>query len=166
MVVEIKIKHLNRKTFTEIGNVKVKYSKRNDKKTGMEIFSGLKLTSKPQKMNISLERECRKRTQGLSFSSSLLCRMFLHSQYIWDCPLTFFSVSRHWGLYAGLFLGGIIGVIMILQVVILLLRRRGRCLTIKRCLSDYGKQGTSHHKHQLAISTSAFCREHLCKNST
>ncbi|XP_011371357.1 signaling lymphocytic activation molecule isoform X1 [Pteropus vampyrus] len=35
-------------------------------------------------------------------------------------------VSRLWGLYAGLFLGGIIGVIMILQVVILLLRRRGK----------------------------------------
>uniref|UniRef100_A0A8D1I4C9 Ig-like domain-containing protein n=1 Tax=Sus scrofa TaxID=9823 RepID=A0A8D1I4C9_PIG len=46
------------------------------------------------------------------------------------------SESRQWGLYVGLLLGGIIGVIMILQVVILLLRRRGRCLTIKRSLSD------------------------------
>lgn len=83
MVVEIKIKHLNRKTFTEIGNMKVKNNKRNeDKKTGMEIFSGLMLISKPQKMNVSLERECRKRTQGLSLTSPLLCRMFLHSQYI------------------------------------------------------------------------------------
>ncbi|XP_036127780.1 signaling lymphocytic activation molecule isoform X1 [Molossus molossus] len=35
-------------------------------------------------------------------------------------------VPRKWGLYAGLFLGGIIGVILILQVVILLLRRRGK----------------------------------------
>ncbi|XP_058395582.1 signaling lymphocytic activation molecule [Diceros bicornis minor] len=35
-------------------------------------------------------------------------------------------VSRQWGLYAGLFLGGIVGVIMILEVVILLLRRRGK----------------------------------------
>nr|XP_019843394.1 PREDICTED: signaling lymphocytic activation molecule [Bos indicus] len=34
--------------------------------------------------------------------------------------------SRQWGLYAGLFLGGIVGIIMILQVVILLLRRRGK----------------------------------------
>ncbi|KAJ1064279.1 hypothetical protein K5549_014693 [Capra hircus] len=34
--------------------------------------------------------------------------------------------SRQWGLYTGLFLGGIVGVIMILQVVILLLRRRGK----------------------------------------
>ncbi|KAI4590491.1 hypothetical protein MJG53_001540 [Ovis ammon polii x Ovis aries] len=32
--------------------------------------------------------------------------------------------SRQWGLYTGLFLGGIVGIIMILQVVILLLRRR------------------------------------------
>uniref|UniRef100_A0A671FU12 Signaling lymphocytic activation molecule family member 1 n=1 Tax=Rhinolophus ferrumequinum TaxID=59479 RepID=A0A671FU12_RHIFE len=36
------------------------------------------------------------------------------------------SVPTQWGLYAGLFLGGIIGVIMIRQVVILLLRRRGK----------------------------------------
>ncbi|XP_069402202.1 signaling lymphocytic activation molecule isoform X2 [Ovis canadensis] len=34
--------------------------------------------------------------------------------------------SRQWGLYTGLFLGGIVGIIMILQVVILLLRRRGK----------------------------------------
>ncbi|XP_014417521.2 signaling lymphocytic activation molecule [Camelus ferus] len=36
------------------------------------------------------------------------------------------SESRQWGLYAGLFLGGIVGVIMILEMVILLLRRRGK----------------------------------------
>ncbi|XP_074178251.1 signaling lymphocytic activation molecule isoform X2 [Rhinolophus sinicus] len=36
------------------------------------------------------------------------------------------SVPTQWGLYAGLFLGGIIGVIMIRQVVNLLLRRRGK----------------------------------------
>lgn len=41
-------------------------------------------------------------------------------------PFDFFSEARQWALYAGLFLGVIIGVIMILQVVILLLRRRGR----------------------------------------
>ncbi|XP_035940608.1 signaling lymphocytic activation molecule isoform X2 [Halichoerus grypus] len=34
--------------------------------------------------------------------------------------------STQWGLYAGLFLGGIVGVILILEVVILLLRRRGK----------------------------------------
>ncbi|XP_025716440.1 signaling lymphocytic activation molecule isoform X2 [Callorhinus ursinus] len=44
--------------------------------------------------------------------------------------------STQWGLYAGLFLGGIVGVILILEVVILLLRRRGRCLPIKRFISD------------------------------
>ncbi|XP_062962818.1 signaling lymphocytic activation molecule isoform X1 [Cynocephalus volans] len=32
---------------------------------------------------------------------------------------------KQWGLYAGLFLGGIVGVIMILEVVILLLKRKG-----------------------------------------
>ncbi|XP_059864803.1 signaling lymphocytic activation molecule isoform X1 [Delphinus delphis] len=36
------------------------------------------------------------------------------------------SEARQWALYAGLFLGVIVGVIMILQVVILLLRRRGK----------------------------------------
>lgn len=36
------------------------------------------------------------------------------------------SESTQWGLYAGLFLGGIVGVILILEVVILLLRRRGK----------------------------------------
>ncbi|XP_047421383.1 signaling lymphocytic activation molecule isoform X1 [Sciurus carolinensis] len=34
--------------------------------------------------------------------------------------------SRQWGLYAGLLLGGIVGVVMVLEVVILLLRRRGK----------------------------------------
>ncbi|XP_045403062.1 signaling lymphocytic activation molecule isoform X2 [Lemur catta] len=45
--------------------------------------------------------------------------------------------SPQWGLYAGLLLGGVIGAIMILEVVVLLLKRRGfrnrekghRCLT-------------------------------------
>ncbi|KAI6050448.1 signaling lymphocytic activation molecule [Marmota monax] len=35
------------------------------------------------------------------------------------------SESRQWGLYAGLLLGGIVGVIMTIEVVILLWRRRG-----------------------------------------
>ncbi|XP_038304049.1 signaling lymphocytic activation molecule isoform X1 [Canis lupus baileyi] len=47
------------------------------------------------------------------------------------------SVPRQWRLYAGLFLGGIVGVILIFEVVLLLLRRRGRCLTIKRFISDF-----------------------------
>ncbi|XP_073903793.1 signaling lymphocytic activation molecule isoform X2 [Castor canadensis] len=34
--------------------------------------------------------------------------------------------SRQWGLYAGLFLGGIVGVVMIIEVVIQLLSRRGK----------------------------------------
>ncbi|XP_032705363.1 signaling lymphocytic activation molecule isoform X1 [Lontra canadensis] len=34
--------------------------------------------------------------------------------------------STPWGLYAGLFIGGIVGVVLILEVVILLLRRRGK----------------------------------------
>uniref|UniRef100_A0A452SLM2 Signaling lymphocytic activation molecule family member 1 n=1 Tax=Ursus americanus TaxID=9643 RepID=A0A452SLM2_URSAM len=34
--------------------------------------------------------------------------------------------SRPWGLYAGLFSGAIVGVILVLEVVILLLRRRGK----------------------------------------
>ncbi|XP_047561210.1 signaling lymphocytic activation molecule isoform X1 [Lutra lutra] len=34
--------------------------------------------------------------------------------------------STQWGLYAGLFIGGIVGVVLILKVVILLLRRRGK----------------------------------------
>lgn len=36
------------------------------------------------------------------------------------------SVPRQWRLYAGLFLGGIVGVILIFEVVLLLLRRRGK----------------------------------------
>ncbi|XP_054419474.1 signaling lymphocytic activation molecule [Pteronotus mesoamericanus] len=44
----------------------------------------------------------------------------------WSSCRSYPPVSRQWGLYAGLFLGGIIGVIMILQVVILLLTRRGK----------------------------------------
>ncbi|XP_002715271.1 signaling lymphocytic activation molecule [Oryctolagus cuniculus] len=36
------------------------------------------------------------------------------------------SGSRQWGLYAGLFLGGIVVAIMVLEVVILLSRRRGK----------------------------------------
>ncbi|XP_047640103.1 signaling lymphocytic activation molecule [Phacochoerus africanus] len=44
----------------------------------------------------------------------------------WDRCSPSSSESRQWGLYVGLLLGGIIGVIMILQVVILLLRRRGK----------------------------------------
>ncbi|XP_045837948.1 signaling lymphocytic activation molecule isoform X3 [Meles meles] len=46
------------------------------------------------------------------------------------------SESTQWGLYAGLFIGGIVGIVLILEVVILLLRRRGKCLTIKRFVSD------------------------------
>ncbi|XP_059002177.1 signaling lymphocytic activation molecule [Mustela lutreola] len=42
-----------------------------------------------------------------------------------QCRLESFE-STQWGLYAGLFIGGIIGVILILEVVILLLRRRGK----------------------------------------
>lgn len=53
----------------------------------------------------------------------------------------FFSDSTQWGLYAGLFIGGIVGVILILEVVILLLRRRGTCLTIKRFVSDSAVNG-------------------------
>ncbi|XP_045837946.1 signaling lymphocytic activation molecule isoform X1 [Meles meles] len=36
------------------------------------------------------------------------------------------SESTQWGLYAGLFIGGIVGIVLILEVVILLLRRRGK----------------------------------------
>ncbi|XP_004775935.1 signaling lymphocytic activation molecule isoform X1 [Mustela putorius furo] len=42
-----------------------------------------------------------------------------------QCRLESFE-STQWGLYAGLFIGGIVGVILILEVVILLLRRRGK----------------------------------------
>ncbi|ELK38487.1 Signaling lymphocytic activation molecule [Myotis davidii] len=48
-----------------------------------------------------------------------------------SCSSYSYSVPGQWGLYAGLALGGVIGVIMILQVAILLFRRRGRCLTIE-----------------------------------
>ncbi|KAK2493043.1 hypothetical protein MC885_007236 [Smutsia gigantea] len=40
------------------------------------------------------------------------------------------SGSKQWGLYTGLLLGAVVGIILILEVVIFLLRRRGRCLTI------------------------------------
>ncbi|XP_032174508.1 signaling lymphocytic activation molecule isoform X2 [Mustela erminea] len=42
-----------------------------------------------------------------------------------QCRLESFE-STQWGLYAGLFIGGIVGVILVLEVVILLLRRRGK----------------------------------------
>ncbi|XP_015414040.1 PREDICTED: signaling lymphocytic activation molecule [Myotis davidii] len=41
-----------------------------------------------------------------------------------SCSSYSYSVPGQWGLYAGLALGGVIGVIMILQVAILLFRRR------------------------------------------
>ncbi|XP_024427094.1 signaling lymphocytic activation molecule [Desmodus rotundus] len=44
----------------------------------------------------------------------------------WPRCRSYSPVSRQWGLYAGLFLGGIIGVTVVLQVVILLLTRRGK----------------------------------------
>ncbi|KAM5202687.1 LOW QUALITY PROTEIN: signaling lymphocytic activation molecule [Hipposideros larvatus] len=44
----------------------------------------------------------------------------------WSSCKLYSPVPRQWGLYAGLFLGGIIGVIMIHQVVNLLLRRKGK----------------------------------------
>lgn len=75
-------------------------------------------------INVSLGREDRNRTQDSIFP--LPCRMFLNSLCFWDCPLTSFSGSRQWGLYAGLFLGGIVVAIMVLEVVILLSRRRGK----------------------------------------
>lgn len=43
----------------------------------------------------------------------------------WSSCSSYSPVPGQWGLYAGLLLGGIIGVIMIGQVVILLFRRRG-----------------------------------------
>ncbi|XP_070251881.1 signaling lymphocytic activation molecule [Myotis yumanensis] len=43
-----------------------------------------------------------------------------------SCSSYSYSVPGQWGLYAGLALGGVIGVIMILQVAILLFRRRGK----------------------------------------
>ncbi|XP_015397634.1 signaling lymphocytic activation molecule isoform X5 [Panthera tigris] len=43
---------------------------------------------------------------------------------------------RPWGLYVGLSSGAVIGVILVLKVAVLLLRRRGRCLTVKRLISD------------------------------
>ncbi|XP_012604678.1 signaling lymphocytic activation molecule [Microcebus murinus] len=42
------------------------------------------------------------------------------------CSLGPLEPSPQWGLYAGLFLGGVIGVVMILEVVILLFKRRGK----------------------------------------
>ena len=76
----------------------------------------------------------------------------------------FFPESRQWGLYAGLFLGGIVGIIMILQVVILLLRRRGRCLTreilIRLPVVSRGALPTSTCSHQFGFlqETSAFAK--------
>ncbi|XP_073903792.1 signaling lymphocytic activation molecule isoform X1 [Castor canadensis] len=44
----------------------------------------------------------------------------------WHLCIPDSSGSRQWGLYAGLFLGGIVGVVMIIEVVIQLLSRRGK----------------------------------------
>uniref|UniRef100_A0A2K6G2E9 Signaling lymphocytic activation molecule family member 1 n=1 Tax=Propithecus coquereli TaxID=379532 RepID=A0A2K6G2E9_PROCO len=62
------------------------------------------------------------------------------------CSLGPVEPSPQWGLYTGLFLGGVIGVVMILEVVILLLKRRGRCLTIRRF-------SLVHVGHQSEITT-------------
>ncbi|KAM5237517.1 LOW QUALITY PROTEIN: signaling lymphocytic activation molecule [Ctenodactylus gundi] len=48
----------------------------------------------------------------------------------WSKCTSYSSGSQQWGLYAGLLSGGIMGIILILQVVLLLWRRR-ECMTIR-----------------------------------